>query len=50
MANIGVIGSKGAMGEALRRVIEASGHDYAGGVDKGDDVGDLADVGTHGSR
>ena len=44
MANIGVIGSKGAMGEALRRVIEASGHDYAGGVDKGDDVGDLADV------
>ena len=32
------------MGEALRRVIEASGHDYAGGVDKGDDVGDLADV------
>lgn len=44
MTNIGVIGSKGAMGEALRRVIEASGHDYAGGVDKGDDVGDLADV------
>ncbi|WP_435199265.1 4-hydroxy-tetrahydrodipicolinate reductase [Qipengyuania sp. 902] len=44
MANIGVIGSKGAMGEVLRRVIEASGHDYAGGVDKGDDVGDLADV------
>ena len=44
MANIGVIGSKGAMGEALRRVIEASGHDYAGGVDKGDDVGDLADA------
>ncbi len=44
MANIGVIGSKGAMGEALRRVIEASGNDYAGGVDKGDDVGDLADV------
>jgi 4-hydroxy-tetrahydrodipicolinate reductase len=44
MTNIGVIGSKGAMGEALRRVVEASGHDYAGGVDKGDDVGDLADV------
>ncbi len=44
MANIGVIGSRGAMGEALRRVIEASGHDYAGGVDKGDDVGKLADV------
>ena len=44
MANIGVIGSKGAMGEALRRVIEGSGHDYAGGADKGDDVGKLADV------
>ncbi|MBX7461669.1 4-hydroxy-tetrahydrodipicolinate reductase [Qipengyuania huizhouensis] len=44
MANIGVIGSKGAMGEALRRVIEASGHDYAGGADKGDDVSKLADV------
>ncbi|MBX7539738.1 4-hydroxy-tetrahydrodipicolinate reductase [Qipengyuania sphaerica] len=44
MANIGVIGSKGAMGEALRDVIEASGHDYAGGADKGDDVSKLADV------
>lgn len=44
MANIGVIGSKGAMGEALRRVIEASGHDYSGGADKGDDVSKLADV------
>ncbi|EDL48397.1 4-hydroxy-tetrahydrodipicolinate reductase [Erythrobacter sp. SD-21] len=44
MANIGVIGSKGAMGEALRRVIEASGHDCAGGADKGDDVGELAKV------
>ena len=44
MANIGVIGSRGAMGEVLRRVIEESGHDYAGGADKGDDVGKLADV------
>ena len=41
---IGVIGSKGAMGEALRRVIEASGHEYAGGADKGDDVSALADA------
>jgi len=32
------------MGEVLRRVIEKSGHDYAGGADKGDDVGKLADV------
>lgn len=40
--NIGVIGSKGAMGEALRRVIDESGHDYSGGSDKGDDVRTLA--------
>ena len=32
------------MGEALRRVIEASGHDYSGGADKGDDVARIADV------
>ena len=44
MANIGVIGSKGAMGKALREVIEASGHDYSGGADKGDDVARLAAV------
>ena len=44
MANIGVIGSKGAMGEALRHVIDASGHDYSGGADKGDDVRALAKV------
>ncbi|MCA0979211.1 4-hydroxy-tetrahydrodipicolinate reductase [Qipengyuania flava] len=44
MANIGVIGSKGAMGEVLRRVIEESGHDFSGGADRGDDVGKLADV------
>ena len=42
--NIGVIGSKGAMGEALRRVIDESGHDYSGGSDKGDDVRALAKV------
>ena len=42
--NIGVIGSKGAMGEALRRVIDASGHDYSGGADRGDDVRALAGV------
>ena len=42
--NIGVIGSKGAMGEALRRVIDESGHDYSGGADKGDDVRELAAV------
>ena len=44
MANIGVIGSDGAMGKALREVIEGSGHDFAGGADRGDDVGRLAAV------
>ena len=44
MANIGVIGSKGAMGKALRDVIGESGHDYSGGADKGDDVAKLAAV------
>lgn len=44
MANIGVIGSEGAMGKALRDVIDESGHDYSGGADKGDDVARLAGV------
>ena len=44
MANFGVIGSNGAMGEALKRVIEASGHTYAGGIDKGGDAAGLADA------
>ena len=44
MANFGVIGSNGAMGEALKRVIEASGHTYAGGIDKGGDAAGLADT------
>lgn len=44
MANFGVIGSNGAMGEALKRVIEASGHIYAGGIDKGGDAAGLADA------
>lgn len=40
MARIGIIGSEGRMGHALRQAISAAGHDYAGGVDKGN--GDLA--------
>lgn len=44
MANFGVIGSNGAMGAALKRVIEASGHTYAGGIDKGGDAAGLADA------
>ncbi|WP_340587429.1 4-hydroxy-tetrahydrodipicolinate reductase [Erythrobacter alti] len=44
MAKIGVIGSAGRMGTALREAITAAGHDCSGGVDKGDQVADLADA------
>ena len=40
MARIGIIGSEGRMGQALREAVAAAGHDYAGGVDKGS--GDVA--------
>lgn len=43
MARIGIIGSEGRMGHALARAIAERGHDYAGGVDKGGDVAQLAD-------
>lgn len=43
MARIGIIGSEGRMGQALVRALDAAGHDYAGGVDKGGDVAGLAD-------
>lgn len=43
MARIGIIGSEGAMGHALTQVIAASGHELAGGIDKGGDVARLAD-------
>ena len=43
MARIGIIGSEGRMGHALVRAIEAAGHDFAGGVDRGGDVAGLAD-------
>lgn len=39
MAKIGIIGSQGRMGQALRDAIAQAGHDYAGGVDKGADKG-----------
>ncbi|WP_420384492.1 4-hydroxy-tetrahydrodipicolinate reductase [Novosphingobium sp.] len=42
MARIGIIGSQGRMGQALRDAIAAGGHDYAGGVDKGGDPATLA--------
>ncbi|MBO6767554.1 MAG: 4-hydroxy-tetrahydrodipicolinate reductase [Erythrobacter sp.] len=44
MARIGVIGSKGAMGQALDEVIAASTHTLAGGIDKGGDAAGLADA------
>lgn len=43
MARIGIIGSAGRMGAALREAVAAAGHDVSGGVDKGGDVGNLAD-------
>ena len=44
MARIGIIGSEGAMGHALAQVIAESGHELAGGIDKGGDVARLADA------
>ena len=41
MAAIGIIGSKGRMGQALVDAIEEARQTFAGGVDKGDDVGAL---------
>lgn len=41
MAAIGIIGSAGRMGQALVDAIAADGQEYAGGVDKGDDLAAL---------
>ncbi|MEQ1539594.1 MAG: 4-hydroxy-tetrahydrodipicolinate reductase [Sphingorhabdus sp.] len=38
MAAIGIIGSKGRMGQALVDAIKEAGLEHAGGVDKGDDI------------
>ena len=43
MARIGIIGIAGRMGQALVSAIERAGHECAGGADRGDDVGRLAD-------
>lgn len=43
MARIGIIGSEGRMGHALRAAIADAGHSCAGGSDKGDDTARLAD-------
>ncbi len=42
MAEIGIIGSAGRMGQALVQAIEQAGHNFAGGVDQGDQPGPLA--------
>ena len=41
MAKIGIIGSKGRMGQALVAAIAEAGHEHAGGADQGDDVAAL---------
>jgi 4-hydroxy-tetrahydrodipicolinate reductase len=41
-AALGIIGSKGRMGNALAEAIEAAGYQLAGGVDQGEDVAALA--------
>lgn len=38
MSAIGIIGSKGRMGQAIAAAITEAGHDIAGGADQGDDV------------
>lgn len=43
MAQFGIIGHKGRMGQALATAIAEAGHQVAGGVDAGDDVAQLAD-------
>jgi 4-hydroxy-tetrahydrodipicolinate reductase len=42
MARIGIIGSEGRMGQALRAAVAAAGHDLAGGIDWGGDALALA--------
>lgn len=42
MANIGIIGSAGRMGQALADAITQAGHTLSGGIDKGGDVAALA--------
>lgn len=42
MARIGIIGSKGRMGQALASAVLAAGHELAGGIGRGDDPAPLA--------
>lgn len=41
MSAIGIIGSKGRMGQAIAAAIAEAGHELAGGVDQGDDASAL---------
>ena len=41
MARIGIIGSKGRMGQALAQAVADGGHELAGGVDRGESAGPL---------
>ncbi len=42
MAQFGIIGHKGRMGQALFKAVAAAGHEVSGGVDQGDQPGPLA--------
>jgi len=42
MAQFGIIGHKGRMGQALMKAIAAAGHEMSGGVDQGEQPGPLA--------
>lgn len=44
MARIGIIGSKGRMGQAIREAIVAAGETFAGGVDQGENPTELAKI------
>ncbi len=44
MARIGIIGSRGRMGQAIAAVLAANGHECSGGVDKGENPESLADA------
>ncbi|GMM92334.1 4-hydroxy-tetrahydrodipicolinate reductase [Qipengyuania sp. MTN3-11] len=43
MARIGIIGGEGRMGQAIAALLGETDHEWAGGVDRGEDVARLAD-------
>ncbi|GAB5488958.1 MAG: 4-hydroxy-tetrahydrodipicolinate reductase [Parasphingorhabdus sp.] len=44
MTAIGIVGSKGRMGQALFAAINEAGHSHAGGVDQGEDISALVNA------